>query len=191
MYFAALFKRFSRTCVSRVGSASSTIVSGGNSTDNVCPRFLQMAEFLDRIINYRAQLDRLFAELDSSSCDTRHIQQVIDETGHLVNLAVDHFSRPLQVASAGPLARKIWTAFLTGAKGLRSSWARIAKNSSLRRSDSLSAETRFAFSMAITARFARSSATRRSLWSYTRPDSAVTNVIAPSTWLRDFNGTQM
>ena len=93
--------------------------------------------------------------------------------------------------TGGPLARKICTALRIGASGLRSSWASIARNSSLRRSDSLSAAKSLAFSMAMTARWARSSAAARSVASYTRPDSAVINVSAPSVLARERSGTQI
>ena len=45
--------------------------------------------------------------------------------------------------------------------------------------------------MAMAARAARSSASRRSSGPYRRPDSAATNEIAPSVPLRPLSGTHM
>ena len=84
-------------------------------------------------------------------------------------------------ARGGPLARRICTALRIGASGLRSSWASIARNSSLRRSASLSAASRFAFSMAMTARCGQvlRRAPRSAGAVASGRDSAVTKVSTP------------
>ena len=48
-------------------------------------------------VHHRRQFDPLLAEFDLAPGDARHIQQVIHQPGHLLDLAVDHVPGPLQL----------------------------------------------------------------------------------------------
>ena len=62
----------------------------------VAPFLDERAAGFDGAIHHRRQLDPLLAEFDLASGDAGHVQQVIDQPGHLVYLPVDHLRGPLQ-----------------------------------------------------------------------------------------------
>ena len=136
IYLAALLSRFQYTCDSRVRSASTTTGPAGSSTVSSWPhssmsgrlvstapcttfdrrtgsRLSSMLPRLMRLKSIRSSISRARCRTCRSMTSRAHCNSGI----------------------AGPFRWRISTAFRTGASGLRSSWASVARNSSLRRSD--------------------------------------------------------
>ena len=80
------------------------------------------------------QVDDFLAQLDLAPADARHVEQVVDQPGHVLDLALDHVPGPSCQLPVAPACFMMCSALRIGARGLRSSWASIARNSSLRRS---------------------------------------------------------
>ena len=98
VYLAALFSRLARTCARRTGSALTGTGSEGSDRFSVCLR----ASIGGRLVSTaRATTDLasigLGAELDLSAADPRDIEQVVDQSDHMVDLAGDDFARPAQI----------------------------------------------------------------------------------------------
>jgi hypothetical protein len=134
VYLAALVSRFEITCARRSGSASiGTGVGSSIASTWRLPR--SAARGLDGGLDHAAERDPLAAQLELALGDARHVEQVVEQPGHLGHLALDDLARP----TAAPRRRaRAWrgscAALRIGASGLRSSCASVARNSSLRRS---------------------------------------------------------
>ena len=81
----------------------------------------------------------LLAEFELAAGDPAHVHQVIDQPHHLLQLPLDQRAGLLHVLPLSSDIFMICRALRIGASGLRSSWASVARNSSLRRSASRSA----------------------------------------------------
>jgi hypothetical protein len=73
------------------------------------------------------QFSRLALQLDLAADDARHVEQVVDEPHEMVKLPFHHVAR-WTVAASTPDILRMCSALRIGAKGLRSSWAIIARN---------------------------------------------------------------
>ena len=132
--FTALFSRLTSTWVSRTASPSSVTGSSGSETVSVW----RAASIAGRQSS-TAAFTRLgtssgsCAELDLALRDARHVEQVVDDAHHVVDLAVQHLPRLARPPpDCRPPRRNSSSAKRIGASGLRSSWARMPRNSSLR-----------------------------------------------------------
>jgi hypothetical protein len=132
---AALFRRFAITCTSRVASARTVSDSAGGrrSVSSWRRASTRRPAGLDRVLQHREQVDPLRPELDLALGDAADVEQVVDQVDHLLELALDDVAGALEGLRL-VVRRMISSAFLIGASGLRSSWARVARNSSLLRS---------------------------------------------------------
>ena len=142
VYLAALLSRFANTWASRVGSASRWTGSGGRVTVEFVAACLdERAAGLHGALHHRRQFDPLLAEFELAPGDAGHVEQVVDQPHHLLHLPLHHARGPARSSGrVGPSAsRRICRALRIGASGLRSSWASVARNSSLRRSASFRA----------------------------------------------------
>ena len=55
---------------------------------------------LERTVHHAVQRHPLAAQRDLAAGDARHVEQVVDEAGHLAHLALDHVARPARVGVA-------------------------------------------------------------------------------------------
>ena len=140
LYFAALFSRLARTCSSRVGSPAIGIGPGGDGDGQSVPAaFDERAHRLDRPRDDRRGVEAFRAELDLPACDPRDVEQVVDESHEVLELAVGDIVGPASDRHrCAPESGTAGGQLLTVASGFLSSWASTARNSSLRRSASLS-----------------------------------------------------
>jgi hypothetical protein len=83
--------------------------------------------------NDLGEVEPFLAQLDLAPGDARDIEQVVDQAHQVGELAVHHL-QGCSHAAASRSARTRSRPVRRGASGLRSSWARVARNSSLRRS---------------------------------------------------------
>ena len=138
VYLAALFSRLASTWASRTGSASTHSGSGGSATSSSCWR----ASMSGRLVSTArattaATSTGSLRKLDLAAGDARHVQQVVHQAGQVLHLPLHHVARLRHARPASaPASRRICRPLRMGASGLRSSWASIARNSSLRRSAS-------------------------------------------------------
>ena len=140
VYLAALLSRLASTCSSRVGSASRTTGTSGSETINSWPPLGHQGRAASAArATTAAEVHHLLAEHDLAPADPRDVHQVVDQPGHVPHLPLRH--RPLLAPCSGPPPCPFMRcrAEAIGASGLRSSWASMARNSSLRRSASRSA----------------------------------------------------
>ena len=100
----------------------------------VLPLGDQGAGGLDGVVEGRGRLDSTAAELDLAAGDPRDVEQVVDQPGEVADLAADDLHRPVDVLAGPARLGRASTALPIAASGLRSSWASMARNSSLRRS---------------------------------------------------------
>ena len=91
---------------------------------------------LDGMGDDRVEVDGLLAELDLPARDPRDVEQVFEQPGHVLDLPPGDLERLGHLGDLGICERMICRVLASGASGLRSSWASIARNSSLRRSAS-------------------------------------------------------
>ena len=91
VYFALLLSRFAKTWARRVGSASRGIGPGGRSTVRAWRGALdERPARLHGVLHDRGQVDPLLAELELAPGDPRDIEQVVDQSHHLADLAFHH-----------------------------------------------------------------------------------------------------
>jgi len=135
VYLAALFKRFVTAWASRIGSASSLIGVSGRTRVNSWPPAFKSAPLVSTA--ERSTAPSSTRSLRSSS---RLLVIRATSTRSSISRAICRTCRSIadtahcdSGASAASRFR-IWTALRIGASGLRSSWARIARNSFLDRS---------------------------------------------------------
>ena len=153
VYFTALLSRLRNTCVNRTASPSKRTGSDGKlHLDVMALAFGERSHRFHGAGDDRQHVDGVLAQLELSAADPAGIQQVVDEpTSWLTCRSMT--SRPHCSCSSVALACRIRsTAERIGCSGLRSSWASIARNSSLRRSASASASP----ASAVGSRFSRS-----------------------------------
>ena len=97
---------------------------------------------LDGRLHDLRELDRLLLQRDLPAHHARHIEQIVDEPHEMLRLPLDDGTRPLDLRPAGRSARSETARRCgSGASGLRSSCASIARNSSLRWFTSFSASS--------------------------------------------------
>ena len=82
------------------------------------------------------------ADAEAARGDAADVEQVVDEAHHVIDLARDDAARGVPWAALTPGISRTCTAFRIGARGLRSSWASVARTSSLRRLAALSCRWR-------------------------------------------------
>ena len=103
LYFAALFSRLAKTWVSRTGSPSTVRGSAGSTTSrSLAALFDQGHARFHRAGEGPGQIDLLAAQVDRAARDARDLEQVVDETHHLIDLPFDHLADVLgdRVAAA-------------------------------------------------------------------------------------------
>ncbi len=151
VYFTAFVSRLFSTCSSRKGSAQIRTASSGIATRSSCC----LASRSGRIVSSER---RMIAERSTGSFRSWILPRVIRETSSrsstrraMQRTCCSTTSR-MDSRSSGslPFSRMACTALRMGARGLRSSWASMARNSSLRWS-----------AMASSAIFCRSSSSSR------------------------------
>ena len=81
---------------------------------------------------------RSLAELDLAAGDAGDVEQVVDQPGQVPDLPLDDVLGPVDGRSGRRASADELDGVAMAASGFRSSWASIARNSSLRRSASLS-----------------------------------------------------
>ena len=99
----------------------------------------ERSDGLDRLLDDRFDVQQLVPQLDLAVDDARDVEQVVDEPTQMLDLPLNDLLAPAQVLlrDLGVLARS--AALVMAEIGFRSSWASMARNSSLRRSASRSA----------------------------------------------------
>ncbi len=94
--FAALWSRFDRICMKRVGSTSTTQWSLGRSTLNsISFGRHDGAIGFHRAVDQAAEWRRLALEGDLARRDSRHVQQVVDQAHHVTDLTLHHLADSL------------------------------------------------------------------------------------------------
>ena len=89
VYFAALVSRFAKTCARRAGSAS-TARSGRDVDRQVVLALLdERAGHLQRARQHVAEIDAHALERDLAARDARHLEQVVDQSHQVLDLALD------------------------------------------------------------------------------------------------------
>ena len=142
VYLAALCSRLPTICSSRTGSAWTRSGSAGGETVSSWRRAVEGRPVrLDGALEDGFDVDHLAGEVDLAAGDPGDVEQVVDQPGQVLGLAVDDLPRPPLLGVVGADQLSTWAALRIGARGLRSSWARSARNSSLRRSASRSASS--------------------------------------------------
>jgi hypothetical protein len=86
---------------------------------------------LDRARDDRLAAHRLLRQPDRAARDARDVEQIVDQPRQVHRLPIDDVARPFQLRVLERKRDMISTALRIGASGLRSSCARIARNSSL------------------------------------------------------------
>ncbi len=138
LYFALLFSRLAKTCASRVRSPlTSTGASGACSvnrpaSDAALVSWASLIALAMSIGSHRISTLPVVMRATSSRSSTR---RTICPTCHSM------ICRAVDVCDASFDERRMCSPELIGASGLRSSWASVARNSSLRRSASCSASS--------------------------------------------------
>ena len=98
LYLAALFRRFTTTCSSRVGSTSTQRFPRSIARSSVCFRSstsgLAVAAALSRI---GVSVEHVSPELDLAPGDAGDVQQVVDEPRQVLHLPRDDLHRPVDV----------------------------------------------------------------------------------------------
>ena len=132
MYFALLLRRLENTCASRVRSASTMIGCFGSMTVSSWPRWSIMGRLVSTALvttaesctcSLRSSSLPLLMRLKSSKSSTR---RTICSSWRPI------MERACSWASRSGESRMTCKALRIGASGLRSSWANVARNSSLR-----------------------------------------------------------
>ena len=85
-------------------------------------------------VDHRPQFDPLPAQFQLAARDPAHVEQVVHQPDHLRRVAAPSSTGPARPSRSPPASRMTWRPLRIGASGLRSSWARVARNSSFRRS---------------------------------------------------------
>ena len=140
VYLAALLSRLENTCESRVASASSQTGASGSVTSSVCPRLLMNGSASSTALRMtccsctglRRTISLPVVMRDTSSRSST--RRTICRSWR----SMTSRERSANVGLA-PAMRRISRPFISGASGLRSSCANVARNSSLRRSATRSA----------------------------------------------------
>ena len=103
VYFAALFNRLARTCSSRVGSPSIGIGPVATETVELRARALdEGADGLDRLRHDRRRRRGVSVfRLDLAAGDPRDVEQVVDESHDVLELALGDVVGPLPIDLGG------------------------------------------------------------------------------------------
>ena len=106
VYLAALVRRLTTICSSRVGSASSRKRPRSSETvELVLPLLDERADRSRRHWSrIGASVDELLAELDLAAGDPGDVEQVVDQPGEVLDLPLDDVRRPVEVAPASSRA---------------------------------------------------------------------------------------
>ena len=99
VYLAALFSRLENTCVSRTASPSAPqrAVRTGATRSAWPPASISGAAEFDRVARSPASsADRLELQFDLAARDARHLQQVVDQPHHVVDLPLHHLAAGLR-----------------------------------------------------------------------------------------------
>ena len=143
VYLAALVSRLTRICSSRVGSASTRQRAGLERRPvSVCR--LRVDERADRLDGAGDDLGERRARRLRSWILPRRIRETSSRSSirceQVADLAGDHVVGPGDLLAAGHRAGQLDGRWRWPQSGLRSSWASMARNSSLRRSSSARAQ---------------------------------------------------
>ena len=136
VYLAALFSRLESTWASRTRSAftGNRLRRAGRRSARACGHRSAGGWSRRRGRRSTAASTGSLRSWILPPRDPRDVEQVVDQADQLLDLAADDVAGPLEVGVLESRARRISTALRIGARGLRSSWASIARNSFLRRS---------------------------------------------------------
>ena len=108
VYFAALVRRLTRICSSRIGSASSRrppLIE--RDAQLVLPLLQERADGLDGTADDRREVERLLPEADLPPGDAGDVQQVVDQPGEVLHLPLDDLLRPFEVLLRLQLAEEL------------------------------------------------------------------------------------
>jgi len=141
VYFAALLRRLANTCVQahRIALDDKPLIAQ-RDVRFVLASLQQGVAGLDRLMDDGGKVEMLFPELDLPARDARDLKQIVDEANEMIHLPSiirqqknAPGSLPFRVADVGFLQdRKQHCGWALA--DWRSSWASVARNSSLRRS---------------------------------------------------------
>ena len=105
LYFAALFRRLTTICSSRVGSASTQRFPRSIETSSVCFRSsMSGLTVADGAVEDRGRVEHVPPELDLPAGDAGDVQQVVDEPRQVLHLPRDDLHRPVDVLPV----RRLW-----------------------------------------------------------------------------------
>ena len=133
VYFVALLSRFATTCSRRVASPSTIMGSGDSETLRSClERFGRVASGFDGVGDDGVEVDQCLAELDFATV-MREMSKRSSRRRAMWRIWRPAISRDSSTRELPLLCDPIiCRMFARGASGLRSSWASMARNSSLR-----------------------------------------------------------
>ena len=121
VYLTALFKRLVKNLLETVESASTHIVPGAAVTVSKCFRSSIIGRTFCTALSMMGVISPIsLRELDLAPGDPRNVQQVFDQPGQVLDLAVDH-RRPHSLCCGSANWPVSWTALLMAASGFRSS----------------------------------------------------------------------
>ncbi len=98
--FAALWSRFPTTWVMRVASASVQAWSGSCTRERDASRLHGVAEVVRRPPDDLAKIDALAPQLDLPARDAGHVEQVVHQSGEVLDLPLDDFLGAASLLSA-------------------------------------------------------------------------------------------
>ena len=128
VYLAAFVSRFTTTCSNLAASTKSQIVCFGNDTVSSCPTLVdQRANGGNGILDDDTNSDRLAIEVDPPGRNTRHFQQIVDDSRELTYLAPDDAGGLLQHGILDPLAADSGCCAAQQDRGIQDRRERIAK----------------------------------------------------------------
>ena len=100
VYFAALLSRFSNTCPRRTASPETGSGVPGTRTSRRCPRASMTARLTSAAMpTMLADVEALALERDLPLRHSRHVEQIVDDSGHATRLAGDDLQRTLRLRS--------------------------------------------------------------------------------------------
>jgi len=140
VYFAALFRRLAKICVSRTVSPSSANgVLGRSMRSSRPPAVDQALAHVDGMANDIRQVYLILSQLDLAVADARNFQEIVHKADKLIDLPLHHGLPRSLGGPSSPDRRNTAKPLRMGASGFRNSCARVAMNSSFRRSASFRA----------------------------------------------------
>lgn len=94
VYFAALLSRLTKICVSRFSSARTSAAEDSVSSDSRCLFPIDDRPHLfDGVGRYAVGIEHFHVELDEPLRHARHVEQIVDQAGHVLHLPRDDLAR--------------------------------------------------------------------------------------------------